>query len=114
MKLLRRRRHAEGRAPSESGDARPTPAWSPQTADEVSLLVGSYLTDGRSLYRVVHAITAGVDGDRLLELEDCRTLELALCPYHVLNQLSLRVVGRTPPALGDARELAVACESIPD
>jgi hypothetical protein len=40
---------------------------------------GAYVTDGASLYRVAHII-APADGDSmLLELEDCRTLEVILC-----------------------------------
>jgi hypothetical protein len=58
-------------------------------------VTGTYLTDGRSLFRVQHAITEA-DGlhldEPLLELEDCATLELILCSAGALERLGLRPV----------------------
>jgi len=57
------------------------------------MLVGRYLTDGRALFRVQHAIVGEHDDDDpLLELEDCRTLELILCSRRALDRLGLREV----------------------
>ncbi len=58
-------------------------------------ITGTYLTDGRSLFRVQHAITEaeGLHLDEpLLELEDCATLELILCSAGALERLGLRPV----------------------
>ncbi len=56
---------------------------------------GTYLTDGRSLFRIQHTITEA-DGlhldEPLLELEDCATLELILCSAGALERLGLRPV----------------------
>jgi len=41
---------------------------------------GAYVTDGAALFRVGHILAGGVGGESLIELEDCRTLELVLCP----------------------------------
>jgi hypothetical protein len=60
---------------------------------------GTYLTDGRSLFRVQHAITEA-EGlhlqEPLLELEDCKTLELILCSAGALDRLGLRPVTPSP------------------
>lgn len=40
---------------------------------------GTYLTDGASLFRVAGTLI-DLDDDPLVELEDCRTLELLLLP----------------------------------
>jgi hypothetical protein len=69
---------------------------SPQPAQEPApSITGTYLTDGRSLFRVQHAITEaeGLHLDEpLLELEDCATLELILCSAGALERLGLRPV----------------------
>lgn len=44
--------------------------------------VGAYLTDGRALFRVADALSSR--GELLLELEDCGTLELVLCPVRTV------------------------------
>jgi hypothetical protein len=70
---------------------RPTEAAEPQQTG----ITGTYLTDGRSLFRVQHAITEaeGLHLDEpLLELEDCATLELILCSAGALERLGLRPV----------------------
>lgn len=70
-------------------------------------ITGAYLTDGRSLFRVQHAITEA-DGlhldEPLLELEDCATLELILCSSGALERLGLRAVAPSDPGPGRARD----------
>jgi hypothetical protein len=78
----------------------------PAAGDSVWLLVGTYLTDGRTLFRVQHAIPGTSEEDPLLELEDCRTLELILCTRRALDRLGLRRVdptGRTRRLPGSRR-----------
>jgi hypothetical protein len=70
-------------APTEAGGAPPPPE-------------GSYVTDGASLYRVAHAMRDPRDGELIIELEDCRTLELILCSASVVADLRLCTV--TPTA----------------
>jgi hypothetical protein len=65
-------------------------------AELESLPLGAYVTDGRSLFRIEHAIFEGAGGDLLVELEDCRTLELILCPARALDGLRLRAVAAPP------------------
>lgn len=52
---------------------------------------GFYLTDGTALFRV-QGIVAGV----LLELEDCMTLELLVCPVQRTAEMRLRVDDDAP------------------
>jgi hypothetical protein len=76
----------------------PAPASRPLAdGDEAQLLVGRYLTDGRTLFRVQHAIPGDDGEDPLLELEDCRTLELILCSRRALERLGLREVDAGQP-----------------
>jgi hypothetical protein len=56
---------------------------------------GSYVTDGASLYRVAHAMRDPRDGELIIELEDCRTLELILCSASVVADLRLCTVTPT-------------------
>ena len=94
--MFRRRPRTDPGA-SASGDedgprADETPVQQPEQKPS---LTGTYLTDGRSLFRVQHAITEA-DGlhldEPLLELEDCSTLELILCSAGALERLGLRPV----------------------
>lgn len=79
---------------------RPAPGLSPAAAAACEsgapgssrLSAGSYVTDGRSLFRVQHGSLQGPRGELFLELEDCRTLELVLCPAHALNEAEIRWV----------------------
>ncbi|HXB15986.1 MAG TPA: hypothetical protein VNV44_09625 [Solirubrobacteraceae bacterium] len=68
--------------------------------EEPGSLTGTYLTDGRSLFLVQHTITES-EGlhlqEPLLELEDCKTMELILCSAGALARLGLRPV---KPAAG--------------
>ncbi len=77
----------------------------PPCPEEQGTLTGTYLTDGRSLFLVQHTITES-EGlhlqEPLLELEDCKTLELILCSAGALARLGLRPV---KPAAGRAGAL---------
>ncbi len=89
MRLRRRPRE------DEAGSARAEPESSPVADGADPSITGTYLTDGRSLFRVQHAITEaeGLHLDEpLLELEDCATLELILCSAGALERLGLRPV----------------------
>lgn len=55
---------------------------------------GAYVTDGAALFRVEHPLVG--DGELLIELQDCYTLELVLCPASSLDILGLRTVTPTP------------------
>ena len=93
MRLFRRPRRADGSLTAPAcGRAPPGRLWTPEPAEAAWMLVGCYLTDGRALYRVLHAITEQTREDPLLELEDCRTLELTLCSRRALEELCLRTV----------------------
>jgi hypothetical protein len=52
--------------------------------------LGTYLTDGFALFRV-HDVLAG-RGELFLELEDCYTLDLVLCPASKAGGPALRRV----------------------
>jgi hypothetical protein len=53
---------------------------------------GSYVTDGASLFRVVNTIRDERKDQLLLELEDCKTLELLVCPADAVVTLALETV----------------------
>jgi len=53
---------------------------------------GTYVTDGATLFRVAHAMPDRSRGELLVELEDCRTLELILCSSRALANLHLATV----------------------
>jgi hypothetical protein len=99
--LFRRRARPAAPAPGlePEGDAHRAPVRSPDPGGPGSL-TGTYLTDGRSLFRVQHTITE-TEGlhlqEPLLELEDCKTMELILCSASALARLGLRPV---KPAAG--------------
>ena len=56
--------------------------WAPST--------GAYITDGTGLFRVADALSTR--GELFLELEDCNTLEIILCPARTVARLGLRTV----------------------
>ena len=97
---LRRRARGDAEEPTRPA-ARPEPGTAP--CEDGASAAGTYLTDGRSLFRVQHAITEA-DGlhldEPLLELEDCATLELILCSASALERLGLRPV---QPSAGSRR-----------
>ncbi len=73
----------EGRAPTpSSGRGTQETVWAPPP--------GVYLTDETALFRVADILSHG--REMLLELEDCTTLELILCPARKLSRLGLRTV----------------------
>jgi hypothetical protein len=53
---------------------------------------GTYMTNGATLYRVERHLTDSTGEEALLELEDCATLELVLCPARPAAVLGLRLV----------------------
>lgn len=65
---------------------------------------GSYLTDGKALFRVERTIVDGPQGELFVELEDCATLELIFCSASSIVELDLRVVQPAPRP----RQLAIA------
>jgi len=54
--------------------------------------LGAYLTDGCCLYRVTQTIRNKRPGERYVALEDCKTLDVVLCPAHALSEQRLRAV----------------------
>ena len=90
--LFRRKRSPAD--PEPAAEAATQPAR-PRGEEEPGSLTGTYLTDGRSLFRVQHTITE-TEGlhlqEPLLELEDCKTMELILCSAGALARLGLRPV----------------------
>lgn len=64
-------------------------------ATEQPPLAGAYLTDGGALYRVANLLRDRASGETFLELEDCSTLELVLCPVRTV--LGLRAVTPARP-----------------
>ncbi|HEV2980757.1 MAG TPA: hypothetical protein VGX51_04950 [Solirubrobacteraceae bacterium] len=64
----------------------------PPRAAGCELLVGDYVTDGRSLFRVEHMHTDPRTGRSFVELENCTTLELSAGPVDHPFALGLRSV----------------------
>jgi hypothetical protein len=55
-------------------------------------LQSSYLTDGRALFHVERTLMDDPDGELLVELEDCATLELIVCSARSVAELGMRPV----------------------
>lgn len=53
---------------------------------------GAYLTDGATLFRVEHALADSDTGELFLELEDCVTMKMLLCPARAVTASGLRSV----------------------
>lgn len=53
---------------------------------------GGYLTDGETLFRIERTLLGDAQGDLLVELEDCATLELIVCSARSVAELGLRPV----------------------
>jgi hypothetical protein len=53
---------------------------------------GAYVTDGRSLFRIELTHTHAGSGETFVELENCTTLELSMCPADTLAARPLRRV----------------------
>ena len=60
------------------------------------LSVGQYVTDGARLFCVAHVIRERRNGAELLELEDCRTLELVVCPADETERTPMAPVRPVP------------------
>ncbi len=104
MRLRRHKDEAPDANERSEQDVRPEES---ETRAEQPSATGTYLTDGRSLFRVQHAITEadGLDLEEpLLELEDCATLELILCSAGALERLGLRPVDPSAEGQGSGRE----------
>ncbi len=104
---FRHRSHDDPAGRERAGSAVPHPREEPEPpAPARPSANGTYLTDGRSLFRVQHAITEA-DGleleEALLELEDCSTLELILCSAGALERLGLRPVSPSGEDAAQAR-----------
>ncbi len=62
--------------------------------------IGAYLTDGATLFQVQRLLSGRSRREILMELQDCATLDLVLCPVRPLNELGLRLVTGTPSPAG--------------
>jgi hypothetical protein len=55
-------------------------------------LESGYLTDGRVLFHVERTLLDDPNGELLVELEDCATLELIVCSARSVVELGMRPV----------------------
>jgi hypothetical protein len=60
--------------------------------------IGDYLTDGATLFQVQRLLGGRSRRALLMELQDCATLDLILCPVRPLTELGLRLVPWAPSA----------------
>jgi hypothetical protein len=58
--------------------------------------IGAYLTDGATLFQVQRLLAGRSRHALLMELQDCATLDLILCPVRPLAELGLRLVPWAP------------------
>jgi hypothetical protein len=65
------------------------------------------VTDGTSLFRVEHGALEDGSGEHLIELENCSTLEIILCPARAVGVPRLRVVTPTPQPGGSETALDI-------
>ena len=81
------------RRTSETGETTAGPSAATDPADTVwAPSAGAYLTDGSARFRVADTLVDKVGGNLFLELEDCTTLEIVLCPARSVTDLALRPV----------------------
>ena len=75
-----------------------------RTADTEARLpcAGDYVTDGVALFYVESDRVRTSDGERLLELEDCRTLDLIVCTARAMARAGIRFVPPRRQQRGDA------------
>ena len=71
----------------------PKPRTTSRSAHVESLRCGTYLTDGRRLFRVVSQF-APVGEDAFASLEDCRTLDVQAYAPGELHAMKLRPIRR--------------------
>ncbi|MGD9737290.1 MAG: hypothetical protein AB7V58_17035 [Solirubrobacterales bacterium] len=60
---------------------------------------GAYVTDGYNLFAIL-SIAEGNRHEPLVTYEDCRTLDLLVCPVGELRQRHLELVRAAPPRPG--------------
>jgi len=58
---------------------------------------GAYVTDGYHLFAIL-SVAEGRRHEPLVTYEDCRTLELLVCPISEMRQRHLELVRAAPPA----------------
>jgi hypothetical protein len=58
-----------------------------------------YLTDGETLFHIERTVVDQPQGQLLVELEDCATLELIVCSARSVAELGLRPVKPLTPSL---------------
>lgn len=75
----------------DAANAGEAPAPSARDSLSAHLKPDAYLTDGTHLYRVLLACPGGRP---VVTLEDCRTLDLLLCPLKGIDKSRLRPVRR--------------------
>jgi hypothetical protein len=81
------------RQTSETGEPAAGPTAATGRADTVwAPSAGAYLTDGSVLFRVADTLVDKVGGNLFLELEDCTTLEIVLCPARSVTELALHPI----------------------
>jgi hypothetical protein len=51
-----------------------------------------YLTDGNTLFHIERTLVGSTHGELLVELEDCRTLDLIVCSARSVAELGMRPV----------------------
>lgn len=68
----------------------------PGSAIAAELGPGAYVTDGYNLLAILSI--AGPTSEPLVTYEDCRTLELLVCPLAELRRRRLELVRPAPPA----------------
>jgi len=85
----RRPSTARAAAAGASGAELDETIWAPAT--------GAYLTDETGLFRVADVFSHS--GELFLELENCTTLGLVLCPARTVARLGLRIIVPAPLAV---------------
>lgn len=79
--------------------ANPSPPAAPTLTDTISAPPdGAYVTNGDKLFHIEVTLWDNAKGEPLVELEDCATLELILCPARAVAALGLRSVTPTAAA----------------
>jgi hypothetical protein len=82
----------DGRRNSDQAADRPSAAAAPFEDTVWAPSHGAYITNGAKLFHVEHTLWDNIKGEPFLELEDCDTLEVVLCPAREVTALGLRSV----------------------
>lgn len=105
MSLFRRRRSGGSRARDAVGQPAPErrDGETAGVVDDQQWFVGLYLTDGSALFHVQQVISDLCGDATLVELENCGTLELIVCPRGTLDDGKLRRISPAggPPAVSE-------------